>query len=94
MANCKYDDCLKAPIPEKCFFFCIYQILLKANPQEKVSVLGFSPPTAQSIFKAFNTFHAGNYEELIARLSSSEIGELLRIFRGVTQEQLDYFAAK
>jgi len=94
MTNCNYDDCLKAPIPENCFLFCIYQILLRANPQEKVSVLGFSPATAQSIFRAFNTFHARNYEELITRLSPSEIGELLRIFRNVTQQQLDYFATK
>ncbi|HEY4064130.1 MAG TPA: hypothetical protein VGM30_19625 [Puia sp.] len=92
MANCTYNECLKAPIPEKCFYFCIYQILLKANPQEKVSVLGFSRETAERIFKAFNTYHAKNYEQMVENLSSSQIEELVRIFRTITQAQLDYFA--
>ena len=92
MANCTYDDCLKAPIPGKCFYFCIYQILLKANPQEKISILRFTEDTAQRIFEAFNTYHARNYKELVERLSSSQIEELLGVFRNITQAQLDYFA--
>ena len=87
-------NCLKAPIPEKCFYFCVYQILLRANPEEKVSILGFSPNTAQSIFRAFNTFRVTNYEELIRHLLSEEINETLRIFRNITQDQLDYFSQK
>ena len=94
MATCTYNDCLKAPIPEKCFYFCIYQILLKANPQDKVSVLRFSHSTAESIFAAYNTFRASNYEELFQHLSAAEINETLGIFRNITQAQLNYFANK
>lgn len=94
MAQCTYKDCLIAPIPDDCFFFCIYQILLRANPEEKVSILRMTRSTAESIFRAFNTFRVSNYEELISRLSRNETSEILRVFRNVTQEQLNHFANK
>jgi hypothetical protein len=83
-----------APIRETCFSFCAFQILLRANPEEKISVLGFSPDTARNIFRIFNTFKASNYTELIEHLSSSEKDEIFRIFNSISQEKLNYFVMK
>lgn len=94
MAGCSYNDCLIAPIPEKCFYFCIYQILLRANPNEKREILKISDGTSERIFEAFNLFRVNTFEELARYLNPVQLQEVNTVFRNVTQEQLNYFRYK
>lgn len=89
MSNCSQKDCLKAPIPSRCFFYCIHQILLKATPDQKRNVLKLQPATATAIFNAINTHHPKDFQELAEYLESVQLEEIIRVFRMITQEQLD-----
>jgi hypothetical protein len=91
MATCTYKDCLKAPIPSKCFFYCIHQILQKATPDEKVNIIGLSHTTAQSIYSAINRYSPRDFQELTQYLEPLQIEEIIRVFRIITQNQLDHF---
>lgn len=89
MANCSYADCLIAPIPSKCFLFCIHQILSRATPKQKRTILRLAPTTAESVFRAYNSRSISSFEELAESLNSSQVREILDIFRNITQEQLN-----
>lgn len=92
MADCQFErDCLSAPFPEKCFFYCIEQILRRANPSEKRNILKISGPTADAIFAAYQSFAISGFEDLANRLSTIQVEEIIRTFRTISQEQLNHF---
>lgn len=89
-----YRDCLQLPIKKECFDYCMYEILLRANPKEKKDILHISAPTAEAVFYAFNTLRVSNFAGLAAALTANQLSELRQIFSNLTQAQLDYFANK
>lgn len=89
-----YRDCLEIPIKEECFDYCMYEILLRANSQEKENILYISKQTAEAVFYAFNTLRVRDFNGLAAALTADQLDELRRIFRNLTQAQLDYFTNK
>jgi hypothetical protein len=92
MADCQFErDCLSAPIPDKCFFYCVEQILRRANPSQKRNVLKISGPTADAIFAAYQRFSINSFEDLANHINPVQLEEVIRIFRNVSQEQLNHF---
>lgn len=92
MADCLFErDCLSAPFPEKCFFYCIEQILRRANPSEKRNILRISDSTADAIFAAYQRFTINSFEDLATRLTPMQVEEIIRVFRNISQDQLNHF---
>lgn len=96
MASTKNDcdfrrDCLKAPIPQKCFNFCIYQILKSANRDEKQFVIGLSYECSNAIYYTFSNHSINSFDDLAHWLSDEHIVELIERFKKIAQVQVDYF---
>lgn len=92
MADCLFErDCLSAPFPEKCFFYCIEQILRRVNPSQKRNILKISNTTADAIVAAYQKYTINKFEDLATHLTADELVEIIRVFRTITRQQLDYF---
>lgn len=92
MAACIFErDCLSAPFPEKCFFYCIEQILRRASHSQKRNILKISNTTADAIVAAYQKYTITKFEDLTTHLTIDELEEIIRVFRTITQQQLDYF---
>lgn len=90
--DCEFKrDCLRSPIPDKCFYFCIFQILQSANKDEKQFVIGLSRECSEAIYSAFNNFSLNRYEDLETRLTNEHSIEVIERFKKITQLQIDYF---
>lgn len=88
--QCDYErDCLKAPIPEKCFYFCINSILKRITPQQKQDILGIGQELAGKLFRIYNSRNISSFSNLKAHLTPTEIASLIDIFQNITQDQLD-----
>ena len=97
MANCDPKrDCLRIPIPPKCFEFCIEQILRVATPEEKITVLGMDENLAHIIFNAYNYGKRPirSFDDLKQELSEVQINNIKLIFNNLTQIQLNHFIPK
>ena len=96
MAKCKpKKDCLKFPIPPKCFKFCIEQILRVARPADKIEVLGMNENLAEAIFRAYNYGpRIRSFDDLAKSLNTSQVEQIINIFENMSQSQLDFFSRK
>ena len=93
MARCDpQKDCLKIPIPPKCFDFCVEKILSVATPEDKVKVLGMDKDLAHNIFHAYNSGRRiRSFRDLERKLSPTQIKRIRVVFLNLNQKQLNYF---
>ena len=89
---CTLKDCLSAPIKTECFYFCIFQILAIATPEDKRKVLKINASTAERIFFVFNNYSPTNYDDLSKHLEQFQNEEVIQVFRNITQSQLNHFS--
>jgi len=92
MADCiPSKDCIKVPIGEKCRKFCIERTLRTATPEEKRLILGYSNPTANAIYTAYQRYDIDSYDDLARHLTEEQEEEINAKFALINQFQLNYF---
>ena len=91
MTKCTYNDCLSAPIKPECFDPCVFEILSRSKLEQRLEILKISRRTAELIFFIFHDLHPKNYYQLAKHLNDNQNQEIIKVFKNITQEQLNHF---